>query len=111
MDKSILFLVATLTAVTCSAALPTMGRMIRPINASLTDELSIMSGMASTRNSAHTATSAVDTSNITTAAVRDISDSLCSGGALLAVTSTVVGIRAAPLANWTAFPTGGGRFM
>jgi hypothetical protein len=33
--RSILFLLATVTAVTCSAALPTIGRMISPINASL----------------------------------------------------------------------------
>ena len=36
MERSILSLMATVTAVACSAALPTMGRRMRPMNSSET---------------------------------------------------------------------------
>lgn len=111
IDKSILFFVATLTAVTCSAALPTIGRIINPMNASLTDELWIMSGMALTRNSAHTATKAVESRSMTTAAVRDISGSASWLAVSWVAGSVVPGTRAAPRANCTALPTGGARLV
>ena len=79
--KSILFLLATVTAVTCSAALPTMGRRINPTNASLNPELPETTAlMLSTINSAQTATKAVEVRRRKTAVVREICSSSSEAG-------------------------------
>jgi hypothetical protein len=71
--RSILFLLATVTAVTCSAALPTIGRMINPMKASLSPELPDTTALIlSTMNSAQTATSPVEMSKSKTAVVREM---------------------------------------
>jgi hypothetical protein len=86
--KSILFLLATVTAVTCSAALPTMGRMMRPTNASLKDEVSTTALILSTINSAQTATKPVDINSRKTAVVREIfSSSSSSVGGWISATA------------------------
>jgi len=73
MARSILFFVATVTAVTCSAALPTMGRMMRPMKASLMPSCSSTTAlMESTMNSAQTATRPVEISKRKTAVVREM---------------------------------------
>ena len=61
--KSILFLYATVTAVTCSAALPTMGKTINPINVVETPDDATIWSIELTRNSAQTATTAVLANN------------------------------------------------
>jgi hypothetical protein len=87
MARSILFFAATVTAVTCSAALPTMGRMIRPIKAALTLVCSTIGSIASLMKSAQTATNAVLMQSITTAAVRDMTGvaSSCSASGPMVV--------------------------
>ncbi len=66
--RSILFLIETTTAVTCSAALPTIGRRIRPINVLLILAVSTIESILSTRNSAQTATPIVMTTSAAPAA-------------------------------------------
>ena len=70
--RSILFFEATVTAVMCSAALPTIGRMMRPTNASETGLRERRAGMLSTRNSAHVATRPVEITRRRMAEVRDM---------------------------------------
>lgn len=50
---------AQVTAVRCSAALPTMGSKIKPTNVSLICQTFVTSSIAETRNSAQTPTRAV----------------------------------------------------
>jgi len=70
--RSILFLLATVTAVTCSAAFPTIGRMMRPTKASEMLVLVTRWLILDTKNSAHTATSPVDARSRITAVIRDM---------------------------------------
>jgi len=62
--KSILFFIATVTAVKCSAALPTMGSRIRPTKASEILLPETKPSILETRNSAHTATRTVDPASL-----------------------------------------------
>lgn len=55
--RSILSLMETVTAVTCSAAFPTMGRRMRPTHSCEIWPLAVRPSMELTRNSAVTATS------------------------------------------------------
>jgi hypothetical protein len=64
MARSILSFMATVTAVTCSAALPTMGNKIKPTKVSEMPLPSTMPSILSTRNSAHRATKTVDTTSL-----------------------------------------------
>jgi hypothetical protein len=81
--KSILFLLATVTAVTCSAALPTIGRMINPMKASLSPEFPDTTELIlSTMNSAQTATRPVEISNKRTAVVREMFSSSSSAAGI-----------------------------
>lgn len=71
--KSILFLLATVTAVTCSAAFPTIGRIINPMKASLSPEFPDTTALIlSTINPAQTAPRPVEMSKRKTAVVREI---------------------------------------
>lgn len=62
--KSILFLRAQVTAVKCSAALPTIGMRIRPTKVSLMCHTLVTSSIAETKNSAQTPTMTVTTINL-----------------------------------------------
>ena len=90
--RSILFLLATVTAVTCSAAFPTMGRMMRPMNVSLKPELPDTTAlMLPTMNSAQTATKPVDMSRSKMAVVREMFPSSSPWGpSLLLATARLV---------------------
>jgi hypothetical protein len=59
-----LFLKAQVTAVRCSAALPTTGIRIRPTNVSLMCHILVTSSIAETKNSAQTPTITVTTTNL-----------------------------------------------
>src|SRR5204863_1870395 len=89
--KSILFFIATVTAVTCSAALPTIGKTISPMNVALRPESVVTASIAPTMNSAQTATSAVDMSKINTAVERLIFASSSPGDS--ASSGLLVGAR------------------
>ncbi len=70
---------ATVTVVTCSAALPTIGKMIKPIKASLSLLFPMKTALIeSTMNSAQTAMRPVEISKSITAVVREIFSSSSS---------------------------------
>mmetsp|Transcript_17868 Transcript_17868/g.54681 ORF Transcript_17868/g.54681 Transcript_17868/m.54681 type:complete len:410 (-) Transcript_17868:527-1756(-) len=78
MASSILPFIATDTAVTCSTALPTTGRMMIPTNVLVRPPLSVRPSMLDTRNSLKKLTSIVVTPSPKAAAVADRSASSSS---------------------------------
>ena len=64
IDRSILSLIATVTAVACSAALPTMGRRIRPTNVVEMPASRVNPSMEDTMNSEQKATRVVEMARV-----------------------------------------------
>ena len=65
-DKSILFFMATVTAVACSAALPIIGNKITPVKRELKPRVSVATSKESTNNSEAIATPRVTTNKTAT---------------------------------------------
>jgi len=65
-DKSILFFMATVTAVKCSAALPMIGSRMTPVNKAVIPKLSVADSKELTSNSDSIATVIVTTNKIPT---------------------------------------------
>ncbi|ANB12693.1 hypothetical protein AWJ20_960 [Sugiyamaella lignohabitans] len=78
MARSILSFMATMTAVTCSAALPTIGRRIKPMKVLEIPVLVTIESIESTRYSAQNATAIVTTNSMKTASTGSRVDSCSS---------------------------------
>lgn len=71
IDKSILSLIATVTAVACSAALPTIGSRIRPTKVVETPPVSVRPSILETMNSEQNATRVVEIANVIRAPITE----------------------------------------